>query len=216
MIYLNSNDILLFQGDSITHGGRVFSTWDMNHIMGHGYQDYIAQQVGLDNIERNPEIINRGVSGDNINNIIKRQQEDILDLKPTIMSILDGTNDASFYLQCDKAHTPEVFGKKYRELLDAVKAQNPDIRLIICQPFRYMMPQSKPEDIEGVEYVDEAKKITEQIAKDYGALYVRFGDELDKYIAKYPIERVIWDGIHPTYVGHGILAKCWLDTVEKA
>ena len=61
-----------------------------------------------------------------------------------------------------------------------------------------------------------AEAIAEKIAKDYSAVFVRFGDALDAYIAKYPIKQIIWDGVHPTYVGHGILARCWLETVEKA
>ena len=218
MIFLRSDDVLLFQGDSITHGGRVESTWDMNHIIGHGYQDYIAQTLGVDNIERAPKIINRGVSGDNIENIYSRMQEDIIDLKPTIMSILDGTNDASAYIKKGKNMPPESFDKTYRKLLDTVLRELPDLRLIICQPFRYVMPDCEdPKFYERiVEDVHERSAIAEKIAKDYGAVFVRFADALDAYIAKYPIKQIIWDGVHPTYVGHGIMARCWLETVESA
>lgn len=217
-MFLRSEDVLLFQGDSITHGGRVESTWDMNHIMGHGYQDYIAQTLGVDNIERAPKIINRGVSGDNIKNIYSRMQEDIIDLKPTIMSILVGTNDASAYLNNAKDMSPANFDKTYRKLLDTVLRELPDLRLIICQPFRYVMPDCENTELctRIVEDIHERSAIAEKIAKDYSAVFVRFGDALDAYIAKYPIKQIIWDGVHPTYVGHGILARCWLETVEKA
>lgn len=219
MIYLRSDDVLLFQGDSITHGGRVDSTWDMNHVIGHGYQDYIAQTLGVDNIERAPRIINRGVSGDTIESIYLRMQEDIIDLKPTIMSILDGTNDASAYIKKGKDMPPASFDKTYRKLLDTVLSELPDLRLIICQPFRYSLPEWGDSELYKrlVDDVHERSAIAEKIAKDYGAVFVRFADALDEYIAKYPpVNQFIWDGVHPTYVGHGIMARCWLETVEKA
>ena len=49
MIKLGKQDVLLFQGDSITHGNRVESDWDMNHVLGHGYQFILAGKIGLDN-----------------------------------------------------------------------------------------------------------------------------------------------------------------------
>lgn len=218
MIYLKNDDVLLFQGDSITHGGRVESSWDKNHIIGHGYQDQIAQILGVDNIERNPTIINRGVSGDDIEKIYARMQEDIIDLKPTILSILDGTNDASAYVLRGENMPPERYDATYRRLLDTTLEHCPELKLIICQPFRYIMPENTDEEL-NARLIDDVKhrcRITEQIAKDYGAVYVRFWDALDKYVGKYPVKQLVWDGIHPTYVGHGIMARCWLEEVEKA
>lgn len=218
MIYLRNDDVLLFQGDSITHGGRVHSTWDMNHVIGHGYQDYVAQTLGLDNIERSPLIVNRGVSGDNIDTIIERAQNDIIDIKPTIMSILVGTNDTSRHILSGVDYaTPEYFNRRYRELLDTVLNALPDIKLIICQPFRYIVGEKYSEY--GDKVIADIKQrceITEKIANDYNAVYVRFWDALDAYVDKCPIKNIVWDGVHPTYVGHCIMAKCWLGTVERA
>ena len=219
MIYLKNNDVLLFQGDSITHGGRVESTWDMNHVIGHGYQDFVAQTLGVDNIERNPKIINRGISGDNIEKIYARRNEDIIDIKPTIMSILDGTNDATAYiLRGIDTSCTENFNRTYRKLLDTVLEALPDLKLIICQPFRYIMPDSTDYDINArlIDDVKERSRIVEKIASDYNAVFVRFWDALDEYVNKYPVKQIVWDGIHPTYVGHGIMARCWLETIEKA
>ena len=66
MIKLGKQDVLLFQGDSITHGNRVESDWDMNHVLGHGYQFILAGKIGLDNYKTCPKIVNRGISGDTI------------------------------------------------------------------------------------------------------------------------------------------------------
>lgn len=138
MVYLRENDVLLFQGDSITHGGRVESDWDFNHIIGHGYQDYIAQELGLYNIERAPKIYNRGIGGDTLRNIEERKQEDIFDLKPTILSLLIGTNDAARFIKNSEGDSSEDFGMRMRSLLSETKELYPNIKLLLCQPFRYV------------------------------------------------------------------------------
>lgn len=215
MIYLNSDDVLLFQGDSITHGGRVESDWDMNHVIGHGYQDYVAQVLGVDNVERAPKIVNRGVSGDTVVNMLNtRIKQDIIDIKPTILSMLIGVNDASHIAKGE--YSTAKYNESYRRLLDEVIDACPGVKLIICQPFRYAVTDDNKEIDKKVEVMNEIKPMAEQIAKDYNAVFVRFGDVLDEYVAKYPLTQIVWDGVHPTYVGHGIMAKCWLETVEKA
>lgn len=223
MIYLKDTDVVLFQGDSITHGNRIESDFDMNHVIGHGYQDFLAQQLGLDNIERQPQIHNRGVSGDTIQMIAARAKKDIFDLKPTILSILAGVNNGYFYLKGDEECCPEKFNLAYRKLLDDVVKAFPDIKLIICQPFRYFdesyiekYNRTREDELKALEVTAQIAQYAEQIANDYGAVFVRFKDALDSYMDKAPLPHIVWDGIHPTYVGHGILAKCWLETVEKA
>ena len=139
MITLQKNDILLFQGDSITHGGRVQSTSDMNHIMGHGYQSILASRIGLDNWERRPEIRNRGVSGDTVAKMLARWEADTLGLRPTVLSILIGTNDCGF---CYSGIGPDadMFEKEYRFLLDYTLDRLPRLHLILCEPFRFYSP----------------------------------------------------------------------------
>ena len=49
MIKLKENDVILFQGDSITDGNRGRHS-DLNHVHGHGYQYILASELGADNI----------------------------------------------------------------------------------------------------------------------------------------------------------------------
>lgn len=218
MIYLNSNDVLLFQGDSITHGGRIESETDLNHVIGHGYQDTVAQRLGVDNIERRPRIENRAVSGDQIEKITARAERDIFDIKPTIMSILDGSNEASSYIDGRSDITSEKLDRLFRKLLDDMKRRLPGIRFIICQPWRYVCESAEDQQREKqiAELTEVNIGIVREIARDYGAIYVPFKDALDSYMKYCPQDHLVWDGDHPTYVGHGILADCWFKTVEAA
>lgn len=58
--------VFLFQGDSITDGGRLKDpkrAWDLNHQMGHCYAYNIASFLGARFPKCNYEFINRGISG---------------------------------------------------------------------------------------------------------------------------------------------------------
>ena len=82
---------ILFQGDSITHGGRG---GDPNHFLGHGYQFIIAAKYGAQYPDRKLVFLNRGVSGDTVAKLQARWKADTLDLKPDLFSILIGVNDS--------------------------------------------------------------------------------------------------------------------------
>ena len=86
--------VILFQGDSITDGNRGRDK-DPNHIMGHGYAFSIASRVGADYPEKNYHFHNRGISGNKVIDLEKRWQADTLDLKPDLLSLLVGVNDAA-------------------------------------------------------------------------------------------------------------------------
>lgn len=221
MIKLNSDDILLFQGDSITHGGRVYSDWDMNHIMGHGYQSILASRIGLENIDTRPKIINRGVSGDTSLALLNRWDEDCIKLKPTILSILVGINDAFAKMQGNEKFTPDFYFDTYKKLIEKTLSSLPGIKLIIGEPFHFTCTDENS-DSEKREYekrftdisFDYAQK-ARLIAKEYNALFVEYRNEFVKYLDTVPLKYLVWDGVHPTYTGHEILAEKWYGEVEK-
>ena len=142
--------------------------------------------------------------------------------KPTVFSILVGTNDASSCVKRREGLSVKGFEEKYRSFLYELKMRIPNVRLIIGQPFRYLPPADK---IENQEHTELCKKIVDEvcfraevikrIAVDFDAIYVRFWDAIDKYARYCPIEKLVLDGCHPTYIGHGIMAQTWLESVEK-
>ena len=222
MIHLSKNDILLFQGDSITHGGRVYSDWDMNHIMGHGYPSIVAGKLALENIENAPEIINRGVSGDTVGKLIARWNEDTLALNPTILSLLIGTNDCGEYERTGVGPTPEIYNRELRFLLNYTKEVLPDIKLIIGEPFYFAKPSGFENEEEAEKFRTREKNTFEcaglarKIAEDFGAVFVPYYETLKKYVDICPKGHIIWDGIHPTFIGHEIMARLWYETVDKS
>ena len=214
MLNLKENDIILFQGDSITDGNRGRNS-DLNHVHGHGYQYIIAAELTADNLDKNVEFINRGISGNRIADLYGRWAEDCLNLKPTILSILVGVNDIIFNWEHKSGSDPERYEKIYRYLLEEVKKQNPDTLIVIMEPFFGEKKEKElntffKENIGG--YAAAAKKI----AEEYGAVFVPLQDMIDSYKEKTDIYNILWDGIHPTTCGHELIARRWKECVKPA
>ena len=214
MLNLKENDIILFQGDSITDGNRGRNS-DLNHVHGHGYQYIIAAELTADNLDKNVEFINRGISGNRIADLYGRWAEDCLNLKPTILSILVGVNDIIFNWEHKSGSDPERYEKIYRYLLDEVKKQNPDTLIVIMEPF---FGEKKEEELNTFfkENIGGYAAAAKKIAEEYGAVFVPLQDMIDSCKEKTDIYNILWDGIHPTTCGHELIARRWKECVKPA
>ena len=193
---------ILFQGDSITDGNRGRSA-DPNHILGHGYVFLIGAKYGAMLPERNLVFMNRGVSGDTVVTLQNRWQTDTLDLKPDILSILIGINDASRRIPL------EDFEKTYDRLLADTVAVNPKIRLVLCEPFTLPVGKHKEDWDEWSADVKQRQVVVVKLAAKYGAAVVDFQKVFEAASRRAPADYWIWDDIHPTYAGHQLMADEW-------
>lgn len=207
MSILKDGDIVLFQGDSITDGNRGRNS-DPNHILGHGYQFILAAELTAKEPEKNVKFINRGISGNRIADLYGRWKEDALNLNPTILSIMIGVNDVGFEWDHKSGSEPERFKKIYRLLLDESTQNNPDMQIIIMEPF-YEAPDSSERSKFFASNTKKIAKAAREIAEEYGAIFVPLQEMFDEYCKKSGVVKFIWDGVHPTYTGHGLIAEQW-------
>src|SRR5579872_2075421 len=185
---------ILFQGDSITDGNRGRSE-DPNHILGHGYGFIIAAKYGAAFAERNLTFINRGISGNTVKDLEKRWQQDTIQLKPDVLSILIGVNDNN--------HVPlDEYELIYDKLLTDVQAANPNVRLVLGEPFTLLVGHVKENWPSWSTGIKERQAIVARLAQKHHAARVRFQQVFDAACRKAPAEHWIWDGVHPTYSGH--------------
>lgn len=205
-------DRILFQGDSITDGNRSRKS-DPNHILGHGYQFILASRYGSQEPGLKLNFLNRGISGNRVSDLAGRWQQDALALAPQLLSILIGINDLSH----DFGQNSEG-AKQYEEAYDALLARTvaalPTVRLVLGEPFS--LPVGK-----RAEHFDqwsaELKRYQAAVARlgaKYHAPVVHYQSLFDRACTRAPAEYWIWDGIHPTYAGHGLMAEEWRTTVE--
>ena len=240
MIKLDKNDVLLFSGDSITEGMRV-TRMDCNHIFGHGYQYIAAGELALAYASEAPKFINKAYSGYTMYQLADRWEEDVIANKPTVVSLLAGTNDGN--IGFDQKISPEENTARYSDALSRCIEQTekalPGTRFIVCEPFYFPLdrsdlsykftphpdceaPFTRPDSgdtDERVEYRLCADKLirakAKEIAEKYGCTFVSFHDTFVEAMKNARREYFTWDGTHPTIAGHMLMAKKWLkDTAE--
>ncbi len=207
--------VILFQGDSITDGNRG-RTKDPNHIMGHGYAFSIASRLGADLPEKQFTFYNRGISGNKVNDLATRWQADTLDLKPDVLSILVGVNDASSVVfQWEPVINIEKYEEGYKALLDQTLAKNPKVIFVLCEPF--ILPVGKVKDNWEPYHADIINRqlVVRKLASQYNAVFVGFQEVFEKACKRAPADYWIWDGVHPTVAGHELMAREWLKQVGK-
>ena len=222
---------ILFIGDSITDGnwgsgdGKPSSErtlWDMNHIYGHGFMYLCASHYLGEYPQYEYEFFNRGISGNSLYDLEKRWQEDVLDINPDVLSILVGINDINRYLHGDRT-SPfdfDAWDKKYRELLDRTRQENPNLKIVLASPF--VAPTGNmSENKDFGEYdkiVERCSAIVEKIARDYKAVYLPYRQMFNDLLQRDPTSQNtywIWDGVHPTAAGHQRMADLWIRQVDR-
>lgn len=201
---------LLFQGDSITDMQWGRNQTDRNHYLGHSYVYLIAARLGVDMPEAQLDIYNRGISGNKVNDLRKRWQEDAIDMKPDLLSILIGTNDAGQGVRQD------AFESDYRYILDASVDANRALRLVLLDPFvvRSGRLTNEPLWTSRRSAVDQVRCVVAQLAKDYDAVHIKMQDLFDAAAASVSPDHWLWDGVHPLPQGHELIARNWLQEVS--
>ena len=199
------NARILFQGDSITDGNRV-RTADPNHILGHGYQFIIASGFAGHFPECNLTFVNRGVSGNTVADLAARWQKDTLDVHPDVLSVLVGVNDVNSAMRETNRVSAERFEREYDGILAQARAANPQIKFMLCEPF--ILPgranQGHWEDWQAD--IGKLQQVVEKLAAKYQAPVVHFQKVFDDATNRAPVPYWIWDGVHPTYAGHQLMA----------
>ena len=202
---------ILFQGDSITDGGR---NYDFDPAMGRGYPTFVAGRLGFDNPGKY-EFLNRGISGNRIVDLYARIKCDIINLKPDVLSILIGVNDVWREFEREDGVETERFEKVYNLLIEDVKAALPDIKIIILEPF--LIPGSASEGFYGKFFsqVKEKADVSKRMAEKYGLVFVPLQEKFEEFAAIAGADKLSHDGVHPNATGHELIKNEWIKGFEK-
>lgn len=204
---------LVFLGDSITDMNWGRNESDRNHYLGHSFVYLIASRLGVDMPQARLEFFNRGHSGERLQGLKGRWQKDAIDMNPDLVSILIGVNDVQAFIG---GLTAQQWEADYRFILEASRQANPDVRLVLLDPF--VLASGRLGN--AGEYgswrgkIDVMLPIVAQLAKDYQAVHVRTQAVFDAAAQAVSAEQWIWDGVHPLPQGHELIARNWLEEVS--
>jgi lysophospholipase L1-like esterase len=192
----------IFIGDSVTDCGR-----EIEPPYGDGYVREIASSGKLAG-----KIINVGTSGHRLVDLEKRWQVDVLDHKPTLVSVAIGINDTWRRYDDNDPTSTQDFRDQYRRVLTLTRqAFNPEF--VLCEPFLLSV---RDEMNTWREDLDPKIEVVHAMAKEFGAVLVPFDKHFNQLATTMSMAELADDGIHPSAIGHGEMAKLWLSTVGLA
>jgi lysophospholipase L1-like esterase len=211
---LSKDNIVLFQGDSITDSGRARDNNSFNNpaILGHGYPLLAGAALLEKFASLNLRIYNRGVSGNKVFQLAERWNTDCLNIKPDILSILIGVNDIWHKLEGKYNGTVDIYRKDYIALIERTIKALPGTKLIICEP--YAVPGVKAVDDSWYPEFYGYQKAAREIADLFDAIFIPYQKIFDEAQKHAPGSYWTPDGVHPTLAGAQLMARAWLKAVS--
>lgn len=211
---LDTGDLVLFQGDSITDAGRDRGRQELPNdqaALGGGYAFLAAAGLLCSRPEAKLRVLNRGISGHKVFQLAERWEPDCLDLRPDLVSILIGVNDIWHKRGGHYDGTLEVYERDYDALLARTKQALPQVRLVVCEPF--VLRCGAIDDSWFPEF-DGYRAAARRVAGKHGAAWVGFHAMFEQAVELAPPEHWAGDGVHPSAAGAALMAQEWLRVVR--
>lgn len=191
-IQIKEGQSIVAIGDSITAGGGYLKFTD--EVFAKQYPDL-----------KIPKIINKGISGQKAEDLIKRFEKDVVKNKPAFVTISIGINDVWHRLK--SPHDEKILAT-YKENVGKMVdlAQAAGIKVILLAP---TVIQENP-DTEGnkrlVMYVDALKQIAADKKCQFVDLHGMFLEALKKKPAEEKGNWLTGDGVHMKPMGNAIMS----------
>lgn len=210
---LRKNDVILFQGDSVTDWNRYVEDPLSDPMqLGRGYVFMAASMLTARYPELNLKFYNRGISGNRSIDLVNRWEEDTIALKPDVLSILIGVNDTWRRYDQNNPTTAEQYESNYRNILERTKKALPDVRIVMIEPF---LLHVSPEIESWREDLNPKIMVARKLAVEFADIYI----PMDGYFAAASVQKSpsTWstDGVHPAGPGMALLAQKWVEAVTK-
>ena len=211
MIQIKYNQRILFIGDSITD-----VKWNKNlnqRFRLNSYNTYPLQVAKeLKKKYKGLKFFFRGIASNRTYHLYDRLTKDCINLKPDVIIMLIGVNDAW------ENYVPEQYPPLLRpiephikEVYRRIKAELPNAKLITLLPFLISTIEEKQPFRKVLdEYVEKLNEYAQGNADEIIALQPLF-DEAEKTTAPVLLAK---DSVHPTNLGHSVIAKAVLSLIE--
>lgn len=203
---------VVFIGDSITDADRKRPVGEgLFDPYGKGYVSMVEALLTSTYPERAIRVANVGTSGNTVKDLKARWQTDVLDLRPTHLSVMIGINDV--WRQFDSPKLPEwhVLPDEYEIILGQLldKTRPHVSKIILMTPF--FIESNKADPMR--KRMDEYATIARKLAKYADAVVVDVQAAFDEVLRHMHSCALAWDRIHPNQAGHMIIARSWLKAV---
>lgn len=197
---------IVFFGDSITDCDR-----DRNDekSLGDGYVKVLADKLRPLYPETDIELINKGVSGNEVDDLLARVESDVISLKPDAVVIMIGINNVLHKFKDGKELDLKQFESDLKELLTKLKQAG--IVVIFLEPF--LLPA--PDKLRMRRLFNEELKIIDKVAADISDEFVAYDEMFNGLTESIPYTEYSLDGVHPTHRGSRLIADTAIKAIRK-
>lgn len=201
-----TNQKLVFIGDSITDGGRRTSS----AAYGEGYVSQVRNLLLARYPQLKLRIVNHGVPGDTTRDLVSRWERDVIAEQPDWLAVMIGINDVwrSFGAYSTEAVPLPEYEANLRRLLGQARSAT-SARLILLTP--YMIEPNPRQPMRR--QMDCYGQVVRQIAPDFTAQLVDTQAAFDAVLAHTIVSDWSDDQIHLNRAGHAVIALALLRAV---
>ena len=200
---------IVFLGDSITD--RNFNSRFNRNIKGKNIYALQLKKI-FKEYSKDIKVEIKGVASNRTYHVYDRLTKDCIDLKPDVIIMLIGVNDAwENYVPEQYPPLVRPMEPHIREIYRRFKAELPDTQVLYLMPF---MIDSVEEKLPFHKTLDEFREVLKNIALENDALILDMQQVF--YDAQKTTEPKVLaiDGIHPTNLGHKVMADAVLKMLE--
>lgn len=197
---------IVFFGDSITDCGR--DRTDVKSL-GTGYVKILSDKLLPIYPDKEIELINKGISGNEVSDLLARVQEDVIDLKPDAVVIMIGINNTIHKFKNGKELDFKQLERDLTELLTRLKEAG--IVVIFLEPF--LLPA--PDKLRMRKLFNQELEIINRVGLSIADEFVAYDEMFNGLAQTIPYTEYSPDGVHPTHRGSRLIADTAIKAIRK-
>ncbi len=197
---------IVFFGDSITDCDRDRSD---EASLGNGYVKILADKLRPIYPDMDIDLINKGVSGNEVCDLLARVQGDVIDYKPDAVVIMIGINNVIHKFKYGKELNLNQFEKDLKALIKKLK--DAGIVVIFLEPFLLPAPDKK----RMRPLFNQELEIIHRVCVEMCDEFVAYDEMFNGLCQSMPYTFYSQDGVHPTFEGSDIIANTAIKAIRK-
>lgn len=207
-ITIKKDSKILFIGDSITD---VKFNFRFAHKI-KGRKVYALQvKDKLKAYSKDIKVDIKGIASNRTYHVYDRLTKDCISLKPDVIVMLIGVNDAwENYVPEDYPPLLRPMEPHIREIYRRIKTELPDTQILYLMPF---MIDAVEEKLPFHKTLDEYREVLKDVALQNGALVLDMQEVFNEAQKTTLPKDLAIDGIHPTNLGHKVMADAIMKSI---
>ena len=204
-IQIKKDSKILFIGDSITD-----VKFNFRFAYKFGGRNIYALQLKKKFKKYSKDI--KGIASDRTYHVYDRLTKDCINLKPDVIIMLIGVNDAwenygpENYPPLLRPMEPHI-----REIYRRIRMELPDTQVLYLMPF---LIDSVEEKLPFHKMLDEYRKVLRVVALENGAAVLDMQEIFYDAQKTFEPKKLAVDGIHPTNLGHKVMSDAVENMIE--